>query len=136
MNIPGYSIGGPVIIPKVLDRGKLFFFLSQEFTDDLRESTLSRTNYPTALERAGDFSQTYYGNANGPGQGTLQPIINPDTGQAFPGNKIPTSCAGIAGCKYGVIKPLGQQTQTGTCLHTVRGTQRVTVYGTWRGTHL
>ena len=25
-------------------------------------------------------------------------IINPDTGQPFPGNKIPTSCAGIVGC--------------------------------------
>jgi hypothetical protein len=110
VNIPGYSIGGPVIIPKVLDKGKLFFFLSQEFTDDLRESTLSRTNYPTELERAGDFSQTYTGNANGPGQGTLQSIINPDTpGVAFPGNKIPLSCAGIAGCKYGVQNALGQK---------------------------
>ena len=76
MNIPGYGIGGPVMIPKVLDRGKLFFFLSQEFTDDLRPSDVTRVNYPTALERQGDFSQTYFGNANGPGQGTLLQIIN------------------------------------------------------------
>src|SRR5678816_2262473 len=34
VNIPGYSIGGPIIIPKVLDRGKAFFFLSQEYTND------------------------------------------------------------------------------------------------------
>jgi hypothetical protein len=66
VNIPGYSFGGPVIIPKLLDRGKMFFFVSQEFTDDLRPATFSRTNYPTALERQGDFSQTYFGNANGP----------------------------------------------------------------------
>lgn len=109
VNIPGYSLGGPVIIPKLLDRGKAFFFVSQEFTDDLRPATFSRTNYPTALERQGDFSQTYFGNANGPGQGTLVQIINPDTGQPFPGNKIPASCAGIAGCVNGYMHPLGQQ---------------------------
>jgi hypothetical protein len=109
VNIPGYGIGGPVIIPKVLDSGKLFFFVSQEWTDDLRPSGMTRVNYPTALERNGDFSQTYFGSANGPGQGTLQRIINPDTGQQFPGNKIPTSCAGIAGCVNGRIHPMGQK---------------------------
>src|SRR5688572_32066652 len=31
VNIPGYSIGGPVIIPKVLKQGKLLFFVSQEY---------------------------------------------------------------------------------------------------------
>jgi hypothetical protein len=88
VNIPGYGIGGPVIIPKVLDRGKLFFFVSQEFTDDLRPSGVTRVNYPTALERQGDFSQTYFGSANGPGEGTLQQIINPDAGLPFPGTRF------------------------------------------------
>ena len=109
VNIPGYSFGGPLIIPKLLDRGTMFFFVSQEYTDDLRPATLSRINYPTALERQGDFSQTYSGNANGPGQGTVQPIINPDTGLPFPGNRIPLSCAGIPGCVNGYLHPLGQQ---------------------------
>src|SRR3990170_2202012 len=59
VNIPGYSLGGPIWIPKLLDKGRLFFFGSQEFTDDLRESQLVRVNYPTALELMGDFSQTY-----------------------------------------------------------------------------
>jgi hypothetical protein len=107
VNIPGYSIGGPVFIPKVLDKGKVFFFASQEFTDDLRPSGITRVNYPTALERMGDFSQTYFGNANGPGQGTLQIIMNPDTGLPFPGNRIPLSCAGIAGCVNGRMHPMG-----------------------------
>ena len=75
------------MIPKLLDRGKIFFFASQEFTDDLRPSTPMRVNYPTALERNGDFSQTYFGTADGPGQGTLQQIINPDTGLPFPGQQ-------------------------------------------------
>ncbi|MEO7274789.1 MAG: hypothetical protein ABIX28_09090, partial [Vicinamibacterales bacterium] len=107
VNIPGYSIGGPIIIPKLVGKGKMFFFGSQEFTDDLRPTDVVRVNYPTALERMGDFSQTYFGNANGPGQGTLQPIINPDTGQPFPGNRIPLTCAGIPGCKNGRINPTG-----------------------------
>ena len=107
VNIPGYSLGGPIVIPKLIGKGKLFFFGSQEFTDDLRPTEVTRVNYPTALERAGDFSQTYFGNANGPGQGTLQPIINPDTGLPFPGNRIPLSCEGIPGCKNGRIHPMG-----------------------------
>jgi hypothetical protein len=107
VNIPGYSVGGPVIVPKLLDRGKAFFFVSQEYTDDLRPSTTTRVNYPTALERQGDFSQTYFGTADGPGQGTLQLITNPDTGQPFPGNKIPLSCAGIPGCVNGHMNAMG-----------------------------
>jgi hypothetical protein len=107
VNISGYSVGGPILVPKLLDRGKAFFFASQEYTDDLRTSSISRVNYPTALERQGDFSQTYFGNANGPGEGTLQIIINPDTGQPFPGNKIPATCAGIAGCVNGHMNAMG-----------------------------
>ena len=37
----------------------MFFFVSQEFTDDKRPTTTARANLPTALERSGDFSQTY-----------------------------------------------------------------------------
>ena len=36
VNISGYSVGGPVVIPKVLDNRKIFFFASQEFTNDAR----------------------------------------------------------------------------------------------------
>jgi hypothetical protein len=107
VNIPGYSLGGPILIPKVVKRGKAFFFVSQETTDDLRASSTVRVNYPTALERQGDFSQTFFGTADGPGQGSLNVIINPDTGQAFPGNKIPLTCAGIAGCVNGHMNAMG-----------------------------
>ena len=33
--------------------------------------------------------------------------MNPDTGLPFPGNKIPLSCAGIAGCVNGRMHPMG-----------------------------
>ena len=85
VNVSGYSIGGPVVIPKLLDNRdrKVFFFLSQEFVDDVRPTSVVRTNLPTEAERRGDFSQTRNPN------GTIQPIIDPLTGQQFPGNIIP-----------------------------------------------
>ena len=47
VNIGGYSIGGPVIIPGVMNsrtsQKKVYFFLSQEFTQDLRPADVSRT---------------------------------------------------------------------------------------------
>ncbi len=101
VNIGGYSIGGPVIIPKLIDsrtsEKKVYFFLSQEFTEDIRPTDVFRTNMPTALERTGDFSQTYMGKATlnadgsitGPGANNLQPIIDPLTLTAVPRQRDP-----------------------------------------------
>ena len=72
---------------------KTFFYVSQEYTNDKRPTTTTRTNLPTAAERVGDFSQTRVTN------GTIQPIIDPQTGAAFPGNIIPADR----------ISPLGQK---------------------------
>jgi hypothetical protein len=59
INISGYGIGGPIVIPGIVDgrraSKKLFFFASQEYTDDARPTTTSRANMPTALEKMGDF---------------------------------------------------------------------------------
>jgi hypothetical protein len=92
VNIGGFSIGGPVIIPKVLDsrtsERKVFFFGSQEFTSDARPTQTATANYPTALERAGNFSQTYLTTA-GANYGAVQPIIDYTNGAAFPGGIIP-----------------------------------------------
>jgi Carboxypeptidase regulatory-like domain/TonB-dependent Receptor Plug Domain len=57
----GFTIGGPVYIPKVFntDRQKLFFFFSHE--DQKRfipPSAPTRVTVPTALERTGDFSKS------------------------------------------------------------------------------
>src|SRR6185369_8433455 len=79
-NVETYTIGGPVFIPKHFntERKKLFFFWSQEYTGQF-VSGGSQTKYtPTALERKGDFSQTFNNN------GSLFPIIDPTTGVAFP----------------------------------------------------
>ncbi len=93
-NVETYTIGGPIFIPKVFNRNKnkLFFFWSQEYTGQY-VSGGSQTKYtPTALERQGNFSQSFNNN------GSLTPIIDPLVGTAFPGNIIPASR----------ITPLGQ----------------------------
>jgi len=57
----GYTIGGPVWIPKLFNQSKdkVFFFFSQEHQKRLTPPTgPTRVTVPTALERAGDFSQS------------------------------------------------------------------------------
>ncbi|MDQ6665726.1 MAG: Plug and carboxypeptidase regulatory-like domain-containing protein [Acidobacteriota bacterium] len=94
---PGGTIGGPLLIPKVRfnkDRNRLFFFFSYDYLHNINTVGPYRFTMPTALERTGDFSQSF--NTNG------SPILirDPNTGAAcakagdpgcFPGNKIPPS---------------------------------------------
>ncbi|MBP6824368.1 MAG: carboxypeptidase regulatory-like domain-containing protein, partial [Acidobacteria bacterium] len=57
----GYTIGGPVYIPGKFntDKDKFFFFFSQEHQKRFTPPTTPvNVRVPTALERAGDFSQT------------------------------------------------------------------------------
>ncbi|MDQ2946522.1 MAG: carboxypeptidase regulatory-like domain-containing protein, partial [Acidobacteriota bacterium] len=65
-NDPGYTIGGPVFIPKIFNtrKDKLFFFFSQEFQQQLRPEGRRDATFPTALERMGDFSQSVDKNGN------------------------------------------------------------------------
>ena len=85
-NIFSYTLGGPVYIPGKFntDRSKLFFFLSQEFQQQLVTVASQTVRVPTALERAGDFSQTNDVN------GRLVPVYDPLNGmRQFPNNVIP-----------------------------------------------
>ncbi len=63
----GYSLGGPVGRPG--GKNKLFFFYSHEYAPRTGGNDVRRHRMPTALERAGDFSQTYDNN------GALFPYI-------------------------------------------------------------
>lgn len=81
----GFTLGGPVSWPGKFNtnKDKLFFFFSEEFGRATLPGTLSQLTVPTALERAGDYSQTV--DLNG-----RQVIIrDPSAGAAFPGNLIP-----------------------------------------------
>jgi outer membrane receptor protein involved in Fe transport len=59
-NTLGFTLGGPVWIPKVADKlkEKLFFFYSFEDSQTLNPQDLRRVTVPTERERNGDFSQS------------------------------------------------------------------------------
>ncbi len=86
-NYPGYFVGGPVPLGSFnKNRDKLFFFWSQEFLPRKYPSSLQRRTFPTALQRNGDFSQTFDTNR------TLIPIWDPLNNRVpFPGNVVPQS---------------------------------------------
>jgi hypothetical protein len=94
----GFSLGGPVWIPKLYNgKNKTFFHFSADW---FRQNIQDQGTYtvPTQTEVGGDFS----GYVNGQGvqipifvpQGFVAPsgCTAPAPGQQWPGNKIPTSC--------------------------------------------
>jgi len=90
LNTYGYTIGGPVIIPKIYNgRNKLFFFYAHEYRPQsilANSGNVVRLRLPTALERTGDFSQSRDQNGN-----LIGPLFDSTTGLPFQGNIIPTS---------------------------------------------
>lgn len=83
----GYNVSGPVLIPKLFNRNreKLFFLFSQEWVKFRQEQTTFQ-RVPSALMRAGNFSELLGPNAY---YGAPRMINDPTTGQPFPGNIIP-----------------------------------------------
>lgn len=79
---PGFTLGGPIWLPKVYDgKNKSFFFFSYEHITSKTPNGVSQ-KAPTALERAGDFSQSVNGVSGGK-------IYDPLTGLPFANNVIP-----------------------------------------------
>jgi hypothetical protein len=93
----GATTGGPIVKSK-----RLFFFGAYEGRRERNPGTTIQ-NVPTALQRAGDFSQTFNNN------GTLSTIYDPFTTRAspaggfirdpFPNNRIPTAMFDPVGAK-------------------------------------
>jgi hypothetical protein len=81
-----YSLGGPIPVGDLKD--KLFFFAAQEWVNFFQIQTNTAT-VPTALMRTGNFSELLDPN-NGFFTGA-RTIIDPTTGQPFPGNIIPAN---------------------------------------------
>ena len=113
----GYSIGGPVRIPHLYNgKDKTFFFNSWEgYGQNI--NLVSGTSVPTALQRAGDFSQTFNSS------GALITIYDPASGQnvggtwtrtAFPGNKIPAGRIDAVGQALANAYPLPNTNSTAT----------------------
>ncbi|MHB1838395.1 MAG: carboxypeptidase-like regulatory domain-containing protein [Acidobacteriaceae bacterium] len=81
----GFTLGGPVVLPKLYDgRNRTFFLVSTElFAQSMAETAIGTV--PTPAEKNGDFSN--YVDIHG----KQIPIYDPTTGEPFPGNKIPTN---------------------------------------------
>lgn len=82
----GGNLGGRLNIPHLGSlRNKLFFFASAEEIREVRVKAEQDLTVPTALERAGDFSQSISS------AGKAITIKDPTTGAAFSGNLIPAN---------------------------------------------
>jgi Carboxypeptidase regulatory-like domain len=98
----GGTLGGPIPrLPKVNPNGdKLFFFYSIDDTKVKVPQITRRYQLPTALERQGDFSQSFTPS------GALIRVIDPLTGQQFPNNRIPADRAHAAGVAFLNLFPM------------------------------
>ncbi len=66
-NNEAWTLGGPVMVPGTSfnkGRNKLFFFFSQDILQRTDPGGLNQRRMPTALERNGDFSQTFDSSKN------------------------------------------------------------------------
>ena len=95
----GFSIGGPVWIPKLYHgKNKTFFHVSADWFRQNQTDSSGAFTVPTPAQVGGDFSG--YVNSTGAQipifvpQGFVAPsgCAAPAPGQQWPGNKIPTSC--------------------------------------------
>jgi Carboxypeptidase regulatory-like domain len=97
----GFTIGGPVFIPKLIHgKNKFFWFMSYEGTRQSQFAADPNLTLPTAAMRTGDFSATgvtiydpLTGNADGTGR------------MPFPGNVIPTSRIASASATLTALLP-------------------------------
>ena len=81
----GFTVGGPVVLPKIYNgKNRTFFHVSLDwFRQNLADEQIGTV--PTTAMKNGDFSQ-FVNSA-----GVMIPIYDPLTGQPFPGNIIPQS---------------------------------------------
>ena len=108
-NDPGYTIGGPLFLPKILPqtKNKLFFFFSEEWQQQLAPTGAKNVTVPTALERQGNFSQSVDNN------GKALTIRDPLTQAPLPGNIVPASRIYAPGQALANLLPLPNTTGTG-----------------------
>lgn len=86
--IGGGSVGGPVFIPKKFNTAKnrVFFFFNNQYAYQGIPASLIQNTMPTALERAGNFSQSLTVG------GALIPVnTSGNTKNVYPGNIVPPS---------------------------------------------
>jgi hypothetical protein len=86
----GYTIGGPVFIPKVYNtnKEKTFFFWSEEWRKERLPNTFN-VQVPSNLQRSGNFSELCPGAGSAVDKAGFPDCpVNPATGAYFPGNMV------------------------------------------------
>ena len=120
----GFTIGGPVVIPKLYNgRDRTFWFFGYQGTRLRNIGNTSSAFVPTPANLAGDFSQ--YLTANNPDNplGKAIQVIDPATGQPFAGNIIPVTRFDPAA--LGAVKFLPQASGTGQIFYQGRVVQNL-----------
>lgn len=86
----GFTIGGPVSIPKIYDPAtrKTFFFYSEEWRHELVPGTFYNTQVPSNAERTGNFSDLCPPAGSPINSAYPGCPINPATGAYFPNNQV------------------------------------------------
>ncbi len=81
----GFTLGGPVILPKLYNgKNRTFFHVSADwFKQNQAQNSIGTV--PTVAMKNGDFSHFV------DSTGSVIPIYDPQSGQLFPGNLIPAS---------------------------------------------
>ncbi len=101
LNNFGTAVGGPLVIPKLYDgRNRTFWFFNYEGFRE-RQSLAATANYPSREQLRGNLADDSAGTGLYPTSSALcqqnamsdkcVDVINPFTGQPFPGNIIPAS---------------------------------------------
>jgi len=90
----GYTIGGPVFIPRLYNtnRQKTFFFFSQEWRKDVVPGQTFNNQVPSDAERGGNFSDVCPGAGAAVDTDTYPNCpVNPATSGYFPNNTVPVT---------------------------------------------
>ena len=136
----GFTVGGPVVLPKIYDgRNRTFFFMSWESVK-VRRSRFFNGTVPTEAMRRGDFNELRASNG--------QPIViyNPFSTRPqgsgyvrdpFPGNVIPASMHDRVAVNASKFIPLpNQQTRTVAQNYIANASQENNLgMWQWRGDH-
>jgi hypothetical protein len=102
----GATLGGPLVIPKIVNSPRTFFFLNYTGNHSTNPYDAYST-VPTVAERAGDFS------------GTNRVLVDPDTGKPFPNDVIPAARLNPAAQQLLAMFPLPNQSGDQQNFHTV-----------------
>jgi hypothetical protein len=100
----GFTVGGPVWIPKIYNgRNKTFFFLSENWLREIADQNAAIAYVPTAEERAGNYTNEWYQNSAGT---WVQGPVNVCTAYA---NTATTSVCTQTGTQVTNISPTAQE---------------------------